>query len=121
MQYPRMRLAAYFTARPVSEGTGGVLQAAAGGYPTVALRADGTVQAWRDNSYGQLGNGTTADSLTPVQVFGLSGIESIDAGGLHSLAVRDDLTLWIWGSNDHGQLGDGTRRSRSVPGQVPPF
>ena len=41
---------------------------AAGLYHSLALKQDGTVWAWGDNDYGQLGDGTTEDRSTPVQV-----------------------------------------------------
>ena len=41
---------------------------AAGLYHSLALKQDGTVWAWGDNDYGQLGDGTDTDRLTPVQV-----------------------------------------------------
>ena len=57
-------------------GTGnltGVTAIAAGGQESLALKSDGTVWAWGDNTYGELGNGTfsPANSATPTQVLGL--------------------------------------------------
>ncbi len=49
---------------------------------------DGTVLAWGDNGNGQLGNGTTAASTTPVRVTGLNNVESIAVGDHHSLALK---------------------------------
>lgn len=86
----------------------GAIAAAAGGSHSLALRADGTVWAWGPNGNGALGNGTTMDSLYPVQVFGLTNIVAIAAGGQHSLALRSDGTVWAWGLNHVGQLGNGT-------------
>jgi len=58
--------------------------------------SDGTVRAWGDNSFGQLGDGTTAERHIPVQVPGLTGITGIAAGGSQSFALKDGK-LWKWG------------------------
>ncbi|RKG50096.1 kelch-like protein [Corallococcus sp. AB011P] len=90
---------------------------AAGSGHTLALKQDGTVWAWGSNGQGQLGDGTGADRLTPVQVQGLTGVAAFAAGSLHSLAVKQDGTVWAWGTNN-GQLGDGTTTQRLTPVQV---
>ena len=41
---------------------------AAGYYHSLALKSDGTLAAWGDNSYGQLGDGATISSTVPVKV-----------------------------------------------------
>jgi len=91
---------------------------AAGDSFTLALKADGTVWAWGNNSSGQLGDGTTANSTFPVKVAGLADVTAIAAGGYHALAIRNDGTLWTWGYNDSGQLGNGTTTSSSTPVQL---
>jgi alpha-tubulin suppressor-like RCC1 family protein len=53
---------------------------------SLALKGDGTVWAWGSNSDGQLGDGTTANRNTPVQVKNLSGVQAIAAGAQHCLA-----------------------------------
>jgi alpha-tubulin suppressor-like RCC1 family protein len=106
---------------PVQVGTpplGEVTAVAAGQGHNLALRSDGTVWAWGLNARGELGDGTTTDRLTPVQVQNLSGIKAIGAGDNHSLAVRSDGTVWAWGFNIRGQLGDGTTTDRHTPVQV---
>ncbi len=93
--------------------------AAAGGQSfTLALKGDGTVWAWGDNTYGELGNGTTTGSLVPVQVSSVAGVVAIAAGAQHSLALKADGTVWAWGNNTSGQLGNGNTTSSSVPVQV---
>jgi alpha-tubulin suppressor-like RCC1 family protein len=77
------------------------------------------VWAWGENISGQLGDGTTANLSTPVQVSGLSGLQAIAAGGAHSLALKADGTVWAWGDNSYDQLGDGTTFiDRNTPAQV---
>lgn len=71
----------------------------------LALRADGTVWAWGDNGYGQLGIGNKTLQNTPQQVLGLDSVIDIAAGAAHSLALRADGTVWSWGANSQGQLG----------------
>ena len=55
--------------------------------------------------FRQLGNNSTTDSTTPVQVSGLSNALSVSAGQSHSLALEDDGTASTWGDNFRGQLG----------------
>ena len=85
---------------------------------TVAVKNDGTVWAWGYNNYGQLGDGTRTDRLTPVQVSALSNIIAITAGGDSTFALMNDGTVWSWGNNGSGQLGDGTTDHRLTPVQV---
>lgn len=97
---------------------------------SLALKGDGTVWAWGDDSYGQLGDGTPETSgcycsAAPHQVVGLTGVAAITAGSYHSLALRSDGTVWAWGADGTGALGDGTvgdgafgTGSRAVPIQV---
>ena len=99
-------------------GLSGITAIAAGGEHSLALKQDGTVWAWGNNSFGQLGDGTTLYRPTPVQVSNLSGITAIEAGDVHSLALKQDSTVWAWGDNSFGQLGDGTTTERHTPVQV---
>jgi alpha-tubulin suppressor-like RCC1 family protein len=60
---------------------------AAGEYHSLALLGDGTVWAWGDNQYGQLGDGSEADRRVAVQVSGLSGVSDISSGEDTSFAL----------------------------------
>jgi alpha-tubulin suppressor-like RCC1 family protein len=74
---------------------------------SLALKADGKVRAWGDNTYGQLGNGTLTDSDFPVTVNNLANVKAIAAGNGDSLALRYGGTVMAWGDNTFGQLGNG--------------
>jgi len=98
----------------------GVIAIAASGTVSAALKSDGTMLAWGNNSFGQLGDGTTTQRTAPVQVTGLgpgSGVVAISTGA-HSMALKSDGTVLAWGANANGQVGDGTTTNRSVPVQV---
>jgi alpha-tubulin suppressor-like RCC1 family protein len=82
---------------------------------SLAVLADGTVRAWGDNTFGQLGDGTVIDRLAPVQVGTLSDVASVAAGVRHALALRRDGSVWTWGANDFGQLGNGTTTASLTP------
>lgn len=69
----------------------------AGYMHSLCIRSDGTVWAWGDNTYGQLGNGNNQSSVSPQKVLGLSNVKQISAGYYHNLAYCDDGTLWQWG------------------------
>jgi alpha-tubulin suppressor-like RCC1 family protein len=84
----------------------------------LALKSDGTVWAWGDNEWGQLGDGTTTDRYAPAQVKNLTGVIAISAGHYHSLAVKADGTVWAWGDNESGELGTGDTIGSTVPVQV---
>lgn len=95
--------------------------AIAAGYAnhSLALESDGTVWAWGDNAYGELGNNTTTNSDVPIQVPGLSGVVAIAAGYEFSLALKGDGTVWGWGLNAYGALGTGATTNHSaVPVQA---
>ena len=85
--------------------------------PLRRRRSDGTLWSWGDNAFGGIGDGTTANASTPVQV-GTDTWSSASAGLGDSLAVRSDGTLWAWGLNGCGELGDGTLTTGPTPHQI---
>lgn len=90
----------------------------AGKYHNIALKNDGTLWAWGDNSYGQLGDGTTATRSIPVQIGEETAWTDVAAGDFHTIAIKNNGTLWAWGQNSSGQLGDGTTTNRTAPVQI---
>jgi alpha-tubulin suppressor-like RCC1 family protein len=96
----------------------GVIALGAGDLHSLAVSADGTVQAWGANWAGQLGDGTLSSQPSPVPVWQLAGVVAVAAGETHSLALAKDGFVWAWGGNDAGQLGDDTVTNRNVPDVV---
>ncbi|MGB7963762.1 MAG: hypothetical protein WCF12_12520 [Propionicimonas sp.] len=93
----------------------GTVAVSAGKSHSCAITRAGAVMCWGDNGSGQLGDGTTASSVLPVNVVGLpSEVSTIAAGGRHTCAVTA-AGVTCWGANDSGQLGDGTRTDSRVP------
>jgi RHS repeat-associated protein len=83
-----------------------------------ALKSDGTVWTWGDNSNGELGNGNHTASSVPIKVSSLSGITEVSGGYRHSVVLKSDGTVWTWGENSQGDLGNGTLTDSSVPVQA---
>ena len=88
---------------------------AAGAGHACSIISDGTVRCWGSNWVGQLGDGTTIDSPTPVTVNGITTATAIAASGYHTCATLSDGTVRCWGLNDFGQLGDGTTTDSLTP------
>src|SRR5437667_885996 len=79
----------------------------AGVFHMCAILRDGTLQCWGRGEEGRLGNGSTANSSTPVTVSGIAPA-AIAPGAEHSCAVLRDGTMRCWGDNNFGQLGNGS-------------
>jgi alpha-tubulin suppressor-like RCC1 family protein len=91
--------------------TGGTLH-------TCALKANGTVACWGNNDFGQLGDGTLINQLTPTAVPGLTNVVAISAGQQHTCALRSNGTAFCWGANGSGQMGNGNFAAVSPPAPV---
>ncbi|MBA3021994.1 MAG: hypothetical protein FP817_12965 [Propionicimonas sp.] len=108
---------------PVAIQVGGsqtVTRVSGGGMHSLALTRSGSVYAWGDNSYGQLGDGTTHASTKPVAVRlpDLAVFVQVAALANASLALTADGRVFAWGDNAFGQLGDGTTVGRPLPVQA---
>ena len=77
-----------------------------------------TLFCWGENTNGEIGNGTTADQLTPTSVGSAQTWQSISAGGSHTCALTASLEAYCWGKNLYGQLGDDANSNRLTPTAV---
>ena len=99
--------------------TSGVTAIATGFYHSCARTAAGGVKCWGWNADGQLGDNSTTQRLTPVDVAGLtSGIAAISAGFYHNCARTTAGGVKCWGFNADGQLGDNSIITRLIPVDV---
>lgn len=109
----------------------------------LALCSNGTLMAWGDNIYGQLGDKTNSDRTTPIVVklpysdtwdndFDQESSFTIDdsctddtvcafsCGRYHTSVLTTNGKVWTFGDNDFGQLGnDSTIPRSSIPVEVP--
>jgi len=85
-----------------------------------AIRTDGTLWTWGDNSYGALGlnEAGPAKKSSPVQIPGTTW-NQISIGYLNQIATKTDGTIWGWGFNSSGALGQNNETKYSSPVQIP--
>ena len=83
----------------------------------MVIKNDGTLWGMGRNNNGQLGDGTTTQKTTPVQVPNTSDVMQVSSGSSHTMFIKNGGTLWGMGSNNNGQLGDGTttQKDNSFP------
>ncbi|HEX5435549.1 MAG TPA: Ig-like domain-containing protein [Gemmatimonadaceae bacterium] len=102
----------------MTEG-GGFTQVGVGDFFACGLQNTGTVYCWGDNTYGELGDGTTTTRSFPGPVSGSLSFTQLAVGDTHACALTTDGTAYCWGDNSSGQLGDNNAESQSTtPVQV---
>ncbi len=103
------------------EGVSSVTQVAAGFGTSYALGSNGTVWAWGNDQYGQMGNGTMKETEyfpEPAQVKKLTGVVAIASGFATAYALTSSGKVWAWGDGVKGELGNGGTTSSSEPVEV---
>ena len=108
---------------PVTVAGGGTdwAEVSCGPNMTAAIKMNGSLWTWGNNSSGQLGDGSTINKTSPVPISSTANNWShVAVGGVsssvaHVLAVAADGSLWAWGYNYSGQLGDGSTLAKSFP------
>jgi alpha-tubulin suppressor-like RCC1 family protein len=79
----------------------------AGSIHACALTPAGRAYCWGRNAEGQLGNGTTTGTSSPVPVAGTLAFVALTAGDHHTCGLTTDGTAYCWGDNRDGALGTG--------------
>ena len=85
---------------------------------SAAIISPGTLWMWGQNTSGQLGNNSTTNQSSPIQVGALSTWSQVSSSGAYTTAIQNNGTLWSWGQNASGQLGLNTTTGISSPVQV---
>jgi alpha-tubulin suppressor-like RCC1 family protein len=90
-------------------------QVSAGQSHTCGVAPAGQAYCWGENFFGQLGDGTGTDHLTPVRVAGGLRFRQVSTGTSHSCGVTVNNRLYCWGANTTAEVGDGTTTPRLMP------
>ena len=96
-----------------------VRSVAASDQHTCAITVDNSLWCWGDNSSGELGDGTTTNSLVPVAVPGLThAVASVAVGANTTCVVKGDHSLVCWGASYNGSLGAGGTGNILTPSPI---
>ena len=97
----------------------GQIASSENGY-TLFIKSDGSLWAWGNNSTGQLGDGTTTNRNSPVNILPNTQWIDISTSSNTSFGIKKDGTLWAWGRNNTYLFGNNnsSETQRSAPGQV---
>lgn len=98
----------------------GVNQVSVGSFHSCAVTVANGLKCWGNGSYGRLGDGTTNQRSTPVDIFpAASGVVAVSLGDVSSCALFADGSVKCWGRNSSGQLGTGDTTDALSPTLVP--
>ena len=87
-------------------------------YYGCGITVAGVLKCWGANTYGQLGDGTTTNRLSPVTIDAGTSYYKVVTGTQSTCGITTSGQLKCWGSNTFGQLGDGTTTSRLAPALI---
>jgi alpha-tubulin suppressor-like RCC1 family protein len=91
-------------------------QVSAGYIHCAAIKTDGTLWVWGNNSFSALGTNDSTQRDTPVTTFaGGTNWKQVSAGTFYCSAIKTDGTLWTWGRNADGNLGVNDTTGRATP------
>jgi Regulator of chromosome condensation (RCC1) repeat len=103
---------------PGTSGGGEPIGGTSYGAYVCARLSSGGIDCWGDNFHGELGDGTTTTSSTPVTVLGITKATAVTAGTSDACALIEGGTIDCWGDNGTGDLGNGTTTDSYAPTQV---
>ena len=95
--------------------------APSGGFTSSVLLKDGSIYAFGSNVWGQLGDGTSRDTIAPVGAVGIANAVGISSGNAFTVALTADGSVYAWGQNQNGELGDGVAASAPLPRATSPL
>ena len=95
-----------------------LIDISAGENHTCILNSNGNAYCWGDNAVGQLGNGSTESSMTPVAVSGDLRLQSISVGWDHTCGITVDNDAYCWGRGRYGSLGNDSSENSLTPTAV---
>jgi alpha-tubulin suppressor-like RCC1 family protein len=87
----------------------------AGAAHALGITTTGQLYAWGANTQGQLGNNSTTNVSSPVNIGTFASWALVALNGQNSLAITTTGQLYAWGLNSSGQLGDNTNTGKSSP------
>ncbi len=101
-----------------SQTCGSFIKIAKSSLISMGIKSDGTLWAWGYNTSGQLGDLTTTNKLSPVQIGTDTNWSDVSCGEQHTIALKTNGTIWAWGVNMNGQLGFGSYDPITSPQQI---